>query len=493
MRAQIGKNRVQLTGLFLGPLLAVLILLLPEPEGLSWQGWSMVALLILMVIWWVTEAIPLPVTAMLPLIFVPLSGLSSFKQAAIPYASPIILLLVGGFIIAKSIERWNLHARLALYVISLVGFRPSALVAGFMLASALLSMWISNTSTTLMLLPIAASVALSLTGGGKAGRPLTVAILLGVAYAASVGGLATPVGTPTNLIVISYLEGQWDMRLSFAQWMMIGLPAVMLVLPAIWWVLRRHAHHAQLLGEQEKARQVITEQKQALGPWTSPEIRVALLFAVIAFCWMFRRYILNDLSLFGLTPLAGLTDPMIAIAGAVAMFLIPSGSRKEPGSMLLDWETANQIPWGIAILFGGGLSLAAAMTSSGLAAWLGAELSFLTSLPLLLILFLLIFFVIFTTEVTSNVATATALMPVIGAIALGGGADPLLLAIPVALAASCAFMLPMATGPNAIVFATGDVKIGEMMRLGLLINLLACLLITALVYWLVPIIFGSGL
>ena len=479
----------QKIGFWGGLLLALGLQLLPVPEGLSREGWLVVSLAVLMFSWWVTEAIPLPATSLLPLVFLPIAGIATIGQAATPYSSPIILLLLGGFIIAKSVEKWNLHSRIALNIVVRSGDHPVALVGGFMLASAVLSMWISNTATVIMLIPIAVSVAYAILGDKAAKAPFTIALLLGTAYGASIGGLGTPVGTPTNLIVMGFLEREAGVSLSFAQWMMIGLPSVLVMLPAAWFVLTRWGLkiHAD---PSAKASEVLQTALSGLGRMTTPERRVLLAFAFIAACWIFRRP-LNEFELLGLTPFGGVTDHVIAIAGAILMFLIPSGAGKDQAPMLLDWETAQDIPWGVLLLFGGGLSLASVITSTGLSAWLGGQMSGLVTLPLVVIMFALVTFVVFATEVTSNVATASALLPVIGAIATAGGADPVLLAVPVAMAASCAFMLPMATGPNAIVFASKHVTIPQMALIGVRLNLLAILLITALMTVLAPIFAGA--
>ena len=340
-------------------------------------------------------------------------------------------------------------------------------------------------------MPIAYSVAANIMGSKVGGAPFTIAVLLAVAYGCSIGGLGTPVGTPTNLIIIGYLESLGDTRFSFASWMSIGIPVVLVMLPAAWFVLTRWALNLKLT-DGAAGKDVIREEMAKLGKWSTPEVRVLLVFSVVAFFWITRRYI-QGVELFGIQPFAGLTDHIIAIAGAIVVFLVPSGSRKEKGTMLLDWSTAVKIPWGVLLLFGGGLSLAGAITSSGLAVWLGDQMTGLTALPTLLIILALVVFVIFATELTSNVATASALMPGVGAIAVGGGADPALLAVPVAMAASCAFMLPMATGPNAIVFASGEVSISRMAKIGFRLNVLAIFLITLVVFFLKPLVLGTSL
>ncbi len=427
--------------------------------------------------WWVTEAVPIPITALLPLIVLPAFSVMSFRDAAAPFSNPTIMLLMGGFIIATAVERWNLHARIALNIVYKAGERPAALVGGFMLASALLSMWISNTATTIMLAPIAVSVGRAIVGPENKGAPLTVAILLGLAYGASIGGIATPVGTPTNLIVMAYLNEQFDIQISFAQWIKIGLPVALVMLPAAWLCLTRFAQKIEV-DSARAGSDVLKREIARLGAMSVAEKRVLFTFAFIAACWVFRSP-LNALEIFGVAIFAGVTDHLIAIFGAVILFLIPAGITRE---RLLDWPTAVKIPWGVLLLFGGGLSMASAISKTGLAAWLGVQMAGVASLPLLLMLVVLVAFVIFATELASNVATASALLPLIGALAVASGQDPILMSIPIAMAASCAFMLPIATGPNAIAFATGEVSIAKMARIGLLLNLLGVVLISTVLY-----------
>ena len=481
------KTPFQRAGLVIGPLAFVLLLLLPAPDGLAREGWVVVALLVLMAVWWVTEAVPIPITSLLPLVVLPLFGVAGIQAAASPYAHPVVFLLLGGFVLAKSVERWGLHERLALLTVSRFGARPAGLSMGFLVAAALLSGWISNTATTIMLMPVALSVAASLGARRGAGDTLAVALVLSVAYGASIGGLATPIGTPTNLIIIGALEEAGDTRLSFARWAMLGVPAVLVLLPAAWIVLTRLSGRIEAGGTGD-AQAVVRDRLAALGSWSAPEVRTLLVFGVTAFFWVFRRAFIQDLDVGGLRPFAGLSDPVIAVAGAILMFLVPAGSRLERGAMLLDWDTAVRIPWDVLLLFGGGLSLAAAITATGLGGWLGDRMGGLTALPPVLIILSLALFVIFATEMTSNVATAAALMPVVIAIAQGAGADPAGLAVPVALAASCAFMFPMATAPNAIAYASGEVTIPRMARVGLRLNLVAVVLITGLASVLTPLV-----
>ena len=474
-------------GLVLGPAVASLIAVLPAPDGLSREGWTVVALAAVMAIWWATEAIPIPVTSLLPLVVLPLTGATTMGEAAAPYARPVVFLLLGGFIIATALERWNLHKRIALNIVVRVGQHPGALIGGFMAATALLSMWISNTATTLMMVPIALSVASTVSSTGAADKapypPFTVALLLGICYSASIGGLATPVGTPTNLLAMGFLEDTLGEPLAFAQWMLFGVPVTAVMLPIVWLVLTRVAFRLAV-GDAGGGQAVVRQALRGLGRITTPEVRVALVFSVVAMAWMFRKLIID------IPGLERLTDPSIAIAGAVALFLVRSGDRTGRGDTLLDWDSAVRLPWGIVLLFGGGLSLAAAITGTGLAAWAGDQLSGLTTLSLFFFIMALVALVIFATELTSNTATVAALLPVLGAIAAAGGGDPILLAAPVAMAASCAFMLPVATPPNAIVFGSGRVTIPQMIRAGLWLNMLGILVITTLCYLLIPALFG---
>lgn len=453
-----------------GAVLAIGLQFLPPPAGVTPAGWATVSLFAVMLIWWVTEAVPIPVTSLLPLVILPIAGVMPIAEAAVPYASPIVLLLLGGFIIAKSVERWNLHSRIALAVVARAGSRPAAMVAGFMAAAALLSMWISNTATAIMLMSIALSVADRLEESGA----FRIALLLAVAYGCSIGGIGTPIGTPTNLIIIGYLENEFGRSIGFVDWMIFGLPMVLLLIPLAWLTLTQLALKLprRSVGG---AREVIASARAALGPVSTPERRVATGFAVVAAAWLLRKP-LEAVEFGGVTPFAGLTDHVIAVAGAVFFFLIPSGAKE--GGALLAWRDAERIPWGVLLLFGGGLSLAAAISSTGLSGYLGAQIAAATTLPTLLLIAVFVAFIIFATEVMSNVAAASALMPVIGAAAVAGGLDPMLLALPVAAAASCAFMLPMATGPNAIAYASGAIRIPQMARIGLLLNVLAIIVIS---------------
>ncbi len=471
-------------GLALGPALAASMLLAGTPPGLSGPAWMTAALLVLMAVWWATEAIPIPATSLLPLVALPLAGAGSPREVGADYYHPIVLLLLGGFVIAMGIERWGLHKRIALNIVSRVGGSPGMLIFGFMIATALLSMWISNTATTLMMVPIALSAAATL---GNRGGPFATALLLGVCYAASIGGVATPIGTPTNLIAKAWLETEFGLSIGFPQWMAFGVPAMILLVPAAWWSVTRGL--APVQGSGAMADDIL-HQKRTLGPISSPEFRAALVFGIVALLWVNRLWIVEALgsAQFPLLKSYGESvDSMIAIAGAIAMFLVPAGGGTR--RMILIWEEAERLPWGVLLLFGGGIALGNAVSRTGLSEWIGSQLEVLSILPPIVFIAAVVALVIFLTELTSNVATMTTLAPILGALAVATGVAPESLLAPAAVAASCAFMLPVATAPNAIVFATGAVPIGQMIRKGFYLNLFGIVIITSIGYWIAPLAF----
>jgi sodium-dependent dicarboxylate transporter 2/3/5 len=456
-------------GLLLGPALAIGLQMLAPPEGLSAEAWRVVSLGALMVVWWVTEPIPIAATALLPLAALPVLGATSMKDAASPYADPIIFLFIGGFILAACVEKWRLHERIALSIASRAGGRPTAMVAGFMLAAALISMWISNTATTLMLAPIALGVARTLSPDGKPDLALGGALMLGVAHAATIAGIGTPVGSPTNLIAIAFFERAGE-PIAFAEWMGRAIPVMLIMLPIAWLALC-----APLFRKRpaltSSGGAVVREALAALGPFSMPELRIAIVFGLVALAWMLRLQIVE------LPMLGGLTDTGIAVIGALSLFLIPSG--KKPGEKLIDWPTAERIPWGIAVLFGGGLSLAAAMESTGLAQWIGDGVAGIDTLSAFGLVALLVIVTILISELASNVATLTSMLPIVAAVAVATQTPLQALAFPVAIAASFAFMLPVATAPNAIAYSSGLVSLRRMLTVGLVLNVAAAALIAA--------------
>ncbi len=465
-------------GLIIGLAILAVTLALPPPSGLSVEAWRTAGVALLMATWWISEAAPLPVTALVPLILFPLFGVASFRDAAAPFADPIIFLFLGGFIIGKAMQRWSLHERVGLRLVSLTGASSRGVVAGFLVASASLSMWVSNSATAMMMLPVAGAVVSLVDAPGAASdRGSSVGLMLAVAYGSSIGGLATLVGTPPNALLAAYLSREHGVEIGFAQWMALGLPVSCTLLVAAWVVISRLYPCAEASAG---ALAAISKRRDALGPMSPAEKRVAVIFLATAAAWILRPLYAPLLPT--------IDDSAIAMIAVLALFLTPSGMERQ--TRLLTWDGVADLPWGVLILFGGGLSLAAAMSSSGLAAWLAGSLQALGSLPPILIIAAATLAMIFITEITSNTASAAAFLPLAGALAVAIGLDPVLLAAPLALAASCAFMLPVATPPNAIVFASGAVTIAQMVRAGLWLNIIGAVVIVAFSYLLAGRLFA---
>jgi solute carrier family 13 (sodium-dependent dicarboxylate transporter), member 2/3/5 len=474
-------------GLFLGPLVFATILMIPAPESLSPEAWGVAAVGILMAIWWVTEAIPIPATALLPIVLFPVLEVGTVAEATQPFANPLIYLFMGGFIIALAMERTNLHKRIALNIVLLVGTKPKSIIIGFMISAAFLSMWVSNTATAMMMLPIAMSIiGLVETTEDMQEADLktnfAIVMLLGLAYACNIGGIATLIGTPPNALMAGYMLETYGVEIGFGQWMMAGLPLVIVSLPIVYLMLTRLVFPIKLKVI-PGGYGLIKDQIEKSGKMSRPEMMVAIVFLMTATLWVTRPL---------LEPyIPNISDTGIAIFGAFLMFLLPVNFRKL--KFVLTWDDAKQLPWEVLILFGGGLSLAAAITSTGLAEWIGQSLQILDFLPILLLIMLSLFVIIFLTEITSNTATAAAFLPILASVAIAMGYDPLLLVIPAAIGASCAFMLPVATPPNAIVFGSGLVTIPQMARAGFIFNIAMVFVITIVLYLLVGYVFGVTL
>ncbi|WP_108446470.1 SLC13 family permease [Halomonas denitrificans] len=461
-------------GLWLGPLWVVLTLLAPAPTGMSDPAWACVGLALLMATWWSTEAIPIPATSLLPLALVPALGIGEMQETAASYANPIIYLFLGGFLLGIAMQRWALHRRIALHVLRVVGHQPRRQIGGFMLATGFLSMWVSNTATAIMMLPIGMSVVSLLDDADPAElNRYATALLLAIAYSASIGGVATLIGTPPNALLAGYLAEDRGIDLGFAQWMMIGLPISAAMMVSAWWWLTRRGFDLQV-GDDSAG--MVRDELAALGRIGAPERRVGAIFLLAAVTWMLRP-LLNDAGL------DWLSDTGIAIIAGIALFLVPAGNGD--GERLMDWDAAKELPWGILLLFGGGLALAGAISRSGLAEWIAQQLGIFGAFPLLAMVGVVVLVIIFLTEVTSNTATAAAFLPLLGALALSLDISPLLITVPAAIAASCAFMMPVATPPNAIVFATGRMKIQSMIRAGFMLNLISTLVVTLIAYFLI--------
>lgn len=479
---------VQSLGFLLAVACLIVAVAVPEPEGLGTPAWRTACVGLAMACLWVTEAVPVAAAALVPLVAFPLLGIAKVDEAAAPYGHKLIFLFLGGFCVALAMERWNLHRRLALHLVRLVGTEGRALVLGFMVATALLSMWVSNTATALMMFPIGLSVvglleqSAASTSAGRGGdddrsarEALGTALLLGIAYGANIGGMGTIIGTPPNTVLVANLEELFGIRISFVRWMAVGVPVVVVGIPLAHLLLTRVCfpqtgwlNREGAGGAGAAADTLLRGELERLGPISRPERRVLAVFLATAGAWVLRPLLAGGL--------AGLDDTVIAIAAALALFLLPAGTDAR-GERLLRWKDAERLPWGVLILFGGGLSLAAAVKSSQLAETIAGAATFLQDVPLVVMISVVTVAVLLLTELTSNTATTTAIVPVVGALAVGLGQNPVMIAVPVALAASGAFMLPVATPPNAVVFGSGKVPLAVMARSGVVINLLFAVLI----------------
>ncbi len=508
---QQGKaSIVRWVALVAGPIVALIVyLLIPEAtydgdvlvSGLPEAGRKAGGLGAWMAVWWLTEAIPLSATALLPIAAFPLLGVLDLGATTSRYAHPIIFLFMGGFILALAMQRWDLHKRIALVTILLVGSSPARLVGGFMLATGLLSMFVSNTATAVMLVPIGLSVVEMIHHNTPEEerehvRSLGACLMLAIAYSASIGGIGTLIGTPPNAILAGYVRDEYGRDLGFARWMTLAVPIVAVFMPVAWLYLTRVAFPARL-GSIPGGRRFIRSQLEQLGPMSRAEWTVLVVFSLTAALWITRPQ-LNDLGeRFSIGALASLTDTGIAIGAALALFVIPVNIRTH--TFAIDWRNASKLPWGILLLFGGGLALAGAMSANGVDVYVGSAFEGMRVLDdsgsvigwrLLLMIVAISATVIFLTELTSNTAITAALMPVLGGVALTVGVEPMYLLAPAAISASCAFMLPVATPPNAIVFGSGRLSIAQMARAGFWLNLIGIVLISLVCYLLLPALPG---
>ena len=505
-RFRLSRATVQWIGLIAGPLAALAVhLVLPEAfvnasgdrVPFPVAGRATAAIGVWMAVWWLTEAIHVSATALLPIVLLPITGATTIEDATLPYANPLIYLFMGGFLLSLSMQRWDLHRRIALITLRLVGTEPNRMIAGFMVVTAVLSMWVSNTATTVMMLPIALSV-IDLVLRQKAGQSLgttlpqtgrnfSIALLLGVAYAASIGGVGTIIGTPPNLVLVSFIRETLGQEISFARWMLVGMPFVVILLPLCWVLLTRVLYPIRI-ERVEGGRRLTQAAYEELGPVKRGEWVTSGVFVLTATAWILRP-LLVQIQIGGFAPFVGVTDAGIAMAAGLLLFVIPVNVRERV--FVMDWDGARQLPWGILILFGGGLSLAEAIDANGVGAFLGAQVADLGHAPALLIVLAVVALVAVLTNLTSNTATAATLIPIMSSIAPGLGLSPYVMIVPVALAASCAFVMPVATPPNAIVFGSGYLSIPEMARAGIWLNLASVLLIAALSLILVPLILGG--
>lgn len=475
---------LRLIALFLGPLLALLIWVLPPPPGMAIEPWKLVSLASWMVVWWLGEAVPIPATALLPIPLMPLFGIGAIGPVAANYANPLVFLFLGGFLLAAAMQRWGLHRRIALEIVRFVGTSPGGIIAGFMLATAFLSMWISNTATTIMMFAVGISVIEFVSRkveDERTVRDFGVALMLGVAYAASIGGVGTLIGTPPNALLASFLATTYDIEIDFFTWMLIGIPVVVIMLPIAWLLLTKLIFPTRRLALGD-AGAVIEEELEGLGAMSKGEKVVAVVFGCAAVGWILRS------QLVWLTGLP-LDDTMIAMLAALVLFAWPI-SRQE-GQFALGWEDARHVPWGVLLLFGGGLALAGGFKETGLAEWIGSAVGGF-DIGVWALVFVVSAAIVYLTEITSNTASTATFLPILGAVAVGLGLDPRLLVIPVALGASMAFMMPVATPPNAIVFSYEKMQLRDMVVAGFWLNIVAVAVCFGAVYLLAGAVFGIG-
>lgn len=478
-------------GIILGPALFFLMMAIPAPAGMTPEGVKVAAVALWMIAWWVSEAVPIAVTALVPLALFPLTGFSSTAEAAKGYSNHLIFLFLGGFIIALTLERWNVHKRIAWKILSLLGTSSRRMLLGFMLATGLVSMWISNTATTMMMLPIAIAVIsqIPLLMEGKVSpdeaksiqKNTGKAIMLGTAYSASLGGIGTLIGTPPNAVLAGALNKMYNIELGFAEWMIVGMPIAILGIFLAWLYLQRRFKltNTDIPG----AKEIIDQKQKELGPISRNETLVLVVFILTAFCWITRKWLIAPI-------FPKFNDSAIAITSAIIMFILPvqKKDRAEKGFFLLNWESTTRLPWGIVLLFGGGFSLAGAFSSSKLSNWIGGGLEGLANYPTIVIIAAIVLLVTFLTEITSNTASTTLLMPIMGALAIAIGQPQLLIMGAAAIAASCAFMFPVATPPNAIVFSSGYLSIKDMARTGFIMNIGSVIFVTLLGMLLFPML-----
>ena len=472
-------SKTKLLGLVLGPLLFILILFFFHPVGLSEQANAVLASTVWIAIWWITEAIPIAVTALLPLVLFPLSGGLELSATSGSFGHKYVFLYMGGFIIAIAIEKWNLHRRIALNIINFIGSDVRKIILGFMVATAFLSMWISNTATAVMMLPIGLAIIKQLEDNPDTvedeNKTFGKALMLAIAYSASIGGVATLIGTPPNLVLAGVVFDTYGYEITFMQWFAFGLPISIILIFICWKYLTKYAFQFKqksFPGGKQEIQRLLSN----LGKISYEEKVVAFVFALTAFCWITRSFLLQKI-------LPGLDDTIIAIFFAIVLFLIPS---KKKGEQLINWEEAVKMPWGIILLFGGGMALAKGFEVSGLAVWIGSQMTTLAGLPIIVLILVLIAAVNFLTEITSNLATTAMLLPVLAPMALTIDLHPFVLMVGAAVAASCAFMLPVATPPNAVVFGSGYLRIPDMVSKGFFMNIISIIILTFFVYFVLP-------
>ncbi len=474
--------------LIAGPLLFALVMFVPVSAGFTYPMKALAASTLWIAVWWVTEAVSIPATSLLPLVLFPICGILPFEKTAVGYADNVVFLFMGGFMLAVSMQRWNLHRRIALTIVKYVGTNPARLILGFMVATGFLSMWISNTATAVMMMPVGLSVISQVSGtasddpgDGKYGFGTT--LMLGIAYSASIGGVATLIGSPPNAIFAAMAGSMYGVEITFTQWFLYGFPIAVVFL-AVAWVYLISKTSLSPTGQQGRAKEVINEELKSLGPIGKAEKLVAAVFLLTAFAWIFRSLFLQKLMPF-------LSDSLIAMIAVLLMFIIPINLKK--GEFLLDWNSAVKIPWGILLLFGGGIAIAKGFTETHLADWLGESLSFIQGAPLSATVLVIVALVMLLSNVTSNTGTISMMLPVVASLAVAMSIHPFGVMIAATTAVSFVFMLPVGTPPNAVVFGSGYVTIPQMARVGLVLTLLAIIVISLMVYFWLPLTWGIKL
>ena len=467
--------------LVIGPLLFLILQLIGAPKGIPESAFIMLSITLWMAIWWVTEVIPIGVTALLPILLFPLTGILDIADTTASFGHKYIFLYMGGFLLAIAIEKWNLHKRIALHIIKLIGTNISLIILGFMVATAFLSMWISNTATAVMMLPIGMSIVSQLHDNPDTDKNENLlfgkALMLGIAYSASIGGVATLIGTPPNLVFAGFVEETFGIEITFWQWTKFGLPISIVLLAIAWIYLTKFAFNfkqKEFPGGIDDINKLLVE----IGPIKKEEKIVLTVFILTAFCWITRSFLLQKF-------IPNIDDTIIALSAGILLFVIPSTTKKEP---LINWEEAVKLPWGIILLFGGGMALAKGFEQTGLASWLGSQMTSFEGVTLLILLVIIIISVNFITEVTSNLATTAMLLPILAPIAITMHVNPYLLMVATTVSASCAFMLPVATPPNAVVFGSGYLKISDMIKTGIWMNVISIFFLVIMVYFFLPYI-----
>lgn len=478
------KLSIKSIGFALGPVFLVIAFLLPTPEGMPISAWHTAGIALWLATWWATQAVPIHITALLPIVLFPVLGILNLQESTLPYIDPIIFLLMGGFIMSIGISKWNLHRRLSLNVLNIIGNKPNAILAGFMGTTAFISAFISNSAAAIIMISIVTALIGEVSRETDKQQNFVLCLLLGIAYSASMGGMATIIGSPPNAFIVSYLAKNHGIEISFLQWMAIGVPAAIIMTVASWWVLAKWVYpfDSKCI---HLAPHVISNELNAMGKFSTPEKRIAMVFVLVVIAWMTRDFLQKVLGV-----LPWLTDSIIAMIGALLMLIIPSGQGQRGYSSLINWKSISELPWQILILVGGGLSLSVGIQKSGFATWLGQNLPSFSGLELVFGMVCVITFIVFLTELTSNTATIATLAPILGAFALSNGIDLHLIFIAAIMSVSCAFMLPIATPPNAIIFATGRITIPQMAHAGFRLNLIAIMIVTVLSYTLIPLVFG---